>query len=124
MTRERANELLPIITEFANGKKIQVSYDGKNFKDITNPPFTDKGMYRIKIEPIINIVPFDKSDAPFLFNKMIRMKDNFKITGRILLVTENGVKLSVGSGFDSFQRLFEKFEFDDGKPCYKTIIYQ
>lgn len=124
MNKNRAKELIPIITEFANGKKIQVSYDGKNFRDIDNPPFTDKGIYRIKIEPIINIVPFDKSDASFLFNKIVRMKDNFKINGRILLINDEGVKLSVGTGFDSFQRLFEKFEFDDGNPCYKTVIYQ
>lgn len=51
MTPERAKELLPIITAFAEGKAIQWSEDGCAWEDTGFPQFHVSLKWRIKPEP-------------------------------------------------------------------------
>lgn len=51
MTRETAKELLPFIKAFAEGKTLEVSYDGNKWKEIDYPSFGyEPRCYRIKPE--------------------------------------------------------------------------
>lgn len=55
MNPERAKELLPIFTAFAEGKSIQIKYGASTdweWRDLRNPQFgSEKAEYRIKPEP-------------------------------------------------------------------------
>ena len=54
MTRERAKELLPVIQAWAEGKEIQVSLDGKDWRTLPspNPMFENENWeWRVKPEP-------------------------------------------------------------------------
>lgn len=52
MTRERAKELLPVISEFSNGKEVEYqAYDGKWYHT-DSPKFDCADLsYRVKQEP-------------------------------------------------------------------------
>jgi len=53
MNRERAQELLPIIQAFADGKQIQYrNRPEAEFSDISKPSFVDDSEYRIAPEPM------------------------------------------------------------------------
>lgn len=50
MTPEYAKEILPVIQAFAEGKKVQIHFNGV-WKDTENPEWTYGFHYRIKPEP-------------------------------------------------------------------------
>ena len=53
MTRERAKELLPIITEYADGKTVQWFWNGLGWRDADGASFDGEGVkWRIKPEPL------------------------------------------------------------------------
>lgn len=51
MTRERAKELLPIIQAFAEGKTIEYSSNGEDWREINTPMWRLDKLYRIKPKP-------------------------------------------------------------------------
>lgn len=63
MTKERAKELLPIITAFAEGKTIQATH-GEDWKDIDCPNWEATGArWRVKPEPRVWWVNVPKGEA-------------------------------------------------------------
>lgn len=51
MTPERAKELLPIITAFANGETIEMQTARENWVSFSNYEWSDRCKYRIKPKP-------------------------------------------------------------------------
>lgn len=65
MNRERAKELLPIITAFANGEVIQEKIGTKDWYDHETPDFEVDGYeWRIKPKPREFYVCWDNDDEP------------------------------------------------------------
>ncbi len=54
MTPQQAKEFLPLLAAYAQGKRIQYTYDGKIWEDTCNISFTSPiSWYRVKPDPII-----------------------------------------------------------------------
>jgi len=54
MTPQQAKEFLPLLAAYAQGKRIQYTYDGKIWEDTCNISFTSPiSCYRVKPDPII-----------------------------------------------------------------------
>ena len=117
MTRERAKELLPIITAYAEGKDVFL--EGRF---ILEPDFTStEGIYSIKSEPRLR--PWTAEEVPDCF---VRCKgDDRPLRMRILAVSKEIVFFMDAEGFPakrSFEFLLNGYEHStDGgktwKPC-------
>ena len=118
MTREEAKQLLPIITAFAEGKKIQYNLNTIGWGDIGKHDLLDFSgspkNYRIKPEP--KYIPFTFEDRELFRDKWVRTKTHskeFKITGmsRGTVGTE---KTNL-----TYSEAFAYLEFLDGTPFGK-----
>ena len=115
MTREQANELLPIIQAFAEGKTIQLFTNGI-WEGAENPSFEELSRYRIKPEPKYR--PFESQEE--CWNEMHKHPDfgwvvtkNCKVMYHIDFVYN---VLSIGYIGYSFDEMYQKYEFTDGTP--------
>ena len=117
MTRETAEELLPIIKAYIEGKEIQHFWENK-WEDIKSPQFVDHpSSYRIKPGPKYR--PFKNNKEcweemqkhqPFCWiitNKI----ENFE---QITYVSPNLISLSDSNL--NFSTAFDKYKFADGSP--------
>ena len=118
MTRERAKELLPIITAYAEGKTIQYFDKDGCWKDIIDPGFFADGKYRIK--PETEYRPF--KDYTECWFEMLRHEPfawlHDKETGSyvaITSITEDEIQISNYDGWD-FEGLMKFYTFTDGEP--------
>ena len=68
MTREEAKELLPVIQEFAEGKRIEYSDDGEDWLETETPIWNTDFVYRIK--PEAKYRPFE--DIEECWNEMLK----------------------------------------------------
>lgn len=128
MTRKEAQELLPIIQAWAEGKSIQYQTDSKSWSDITKDlyPCNHPSLYRIKPEQKYR--PFNSKEEcwqemqkhPNFGWIMNNSKDYLNIT-EIFLDGINFPPYDIGEGHSmpenySFNKSFSHFTFTDGAP--------
>jgi hypothetical protein len=117
MTKDQMKRLLPIITAFTEGKKIEWKNRGGQWEPFEDGIFADNAEnFRIVPEP--QLVPFTFKDAEFLIGKPVRDKDSVAL---IVNVKPDTVHISNGSGAHSFTSLLRYFIFMDGTPCGKLV---
>lgn len=120
MTKERAKELLPIITAFAEGKEIEGQYgDEKYWISAQQPLWNENVKYRIKPTPTYR--PWKPEEVPV--GAILRSKVT-GVNAKWLIVYCALEGISVGSGNTVFmhETIFERYEHstDNGKtwhPC-------
>lgn len=112
MTQERANELLPIITAFAEGKMVEWFSCG-SWTLAPEPKWDDNVKYRIKPEPLLR--PWNPEEMPV--GAVVKSKSNPTLR-RIIMATEvDGTPVLGGYGSIHASTLLENWMLDDGKPC-------
>jgi len=125
MTKEQMKRLLPIITAFTEGEKIEWKDGGGQWKPFEDGIFADNAE-NFRVVPKLVLVPLTFDDREFLIGKIVTVKkssiskEKIDIVGIITLVCKNGV--SIGGSSDtltSFKLLSEDFLFIDGTPCGK-----
>lgn len=121
MDRNQANQLLPIIKAFSEGKTIQSRYvkgDTSLWYDEEDPSFDDDFEYRIKPEPKYR--PF--KDAEECWNEMQKhqpfgwVKDRNGSKFIIENVDSRGFVEVYDEGTCTFKDVFENRTFVDGLP--------
>ena len=101
MIREKAKELLPIISAYAEGKTVQFMDNKDMWQDYDDPNFFGDVKYRIKPEPKYR--PFKTQEE--CWNEMLKhqpfgwVKDEYKYV-HIECVHENEIKFSPDEGDD------------------------
>ena len=117
MTREEAKELLPIIQAFAEGKTIEYSSNGKDWREINTPMWRLDMRYRIKPRPKYR--PFKSQEE--CWEEMHKHPDfgwviakDSKIMYHIYVVGTGYVLIDGMSII--FSETFAEYEFTDGTP--------
>ena len=117
MTREEAKELLPIIQAFAEGKTIEYSSNGKDWREINTPMWRLDMRYRIKPRPKYR--PFKSQEE--CWEEMHKHPDfgwviakDSKIMYHVYVVGIGDVLIDGMS--ISFPETFAEYEFTDGTP--------
>ena len=117
MTKEQMKRLLPIITAFTEGKKIEWKNGRGHWEPFEDGIFADNAEnFRIVPEP--QLVPFTFEDAELLIGKPVKDKDSVAL---IVSVKPDTAHISNGSGAHSFTSLLRCFTFMDGTPCGKYV---
>ena len=119
MTRGQADQVLPIITAFINGKTVQKSIVSRNeWIDDNSPTFSIEFDWRIKPQP--RIVPFDFNDFPIFINKVVKIKNDPTIYA-VVAANQSFIWIGVIPQGYSYTEFFNNFTFVDGSPCGKKI---
>ena len=117
MTREEAKELLPIIQAFVEGKTIEYSGLGGEWKEAHTPTWSSNLFYRIKPEPKYR--PFKSQEEclqemlkhqPFGWVKEISSEMLYLINGI------SDMSIVIMENIDSFKEAMNIYEFKDGAP--------
>ena len=122
MNREQANEILPIIPAFIDGKQIQHLYNKwEDIENLTSDLIINPELYRIKPEPKYR--PF--KDAEECWQEMlkhqpfgwIKSKDDSTINKFMFIdsLQNNGANICTSCDF-SYNKLAECYIFADGTP--------
>lgn len=120
MTKEKAKELIILLSAYLEDKIIQVSNNGEHWVEfnMVSPEYIFEYCYhRIKPEP--KLVPFTFEDREMFRDKWIRRKTdgcefcpNEIYSKSVNIQTNNCV---------NYSDLLDKYEFLDGSPCGKYI---
>lgn len=92
MTPERAAELLPIITAFAEGKTIQFLAFNGEWSDVPSPAWDDRSKYRIKPTPTLR--PWKPEEVPV--GAVVRLRGTSGQCWLILSQCDGAVRTSFG----------------------------
>ena len=126
MTKEKAKELLPIITAFAEGKTIEVKNSKNEWNEIDDPHFdVNPKAYRIKPEPEYR--PFEsaeeflivmKQHTPYGYVRLKNAKHGTFEYCNIVSFTNGDIILQTCKGLTttSYVLAFETLVFSDGRP--------
>ena len=119
MTREEAQELLPIIQAWAEGKSIQYQTDSKSWSDITKDlyPCNHPSLYRIKPEPKYR--PFKSYEE--CWHEMLKHQPFgwIKINDIKRLRNINSIDnctIDINNSILHFDTAFNIYKFADGTP--------
>lgn len=109
-------EQIAIMQAFADGKKIEYSEDGTDWRDVQNPAWNwERYYYRVKEEP--HYRPF--KDAGECGNEMLKHKPFGWLNGKASkfnIVAFDDTECIVGEIPYSYANMFDKFTFADGTP--------
>ena len=133
MTKEKAKELLPIITAFAEGKTIEVKNSKNEWNEIDDPHFdVNPKAYRIKPEPEYR--PFEsakeflnvmKQHTPCGYVRLKNAKHGTFEYYNIVSFTNRDIILQTCKGLTttSYALAFETLVFSDDRPfgVYKDL---
>lgn len=121
MTPQRAKELLPVITAFANGETIECSASNWKSKEEIGPEgtanFHDNVQYRIKPKPVTR--PWTRDEVPV--GAVLKEKcsgDRWLITAAV----EDGLRIAGGTHSSklTFHEVMDRWTLADGSPCTVT----
>lgn len=119
MTREHAKALLPLITDYAEGKTIQTADHGKNnWRDAEDPSFDSlpRMDYRIKPEP--KLVPMTSDDFPPVF--WIRHNGDNKAV--LITCVYNDGTICWGVGNSLSPRNFESCKWSTDRKTWHSLM--
>lgn len=119
MTPQLAKELLPVITAYANGERIQFNSCGRWEDANFSPNFTEPPeQYRIAPKPVTRAWRLDEVPV----GAVIKYKPGTSYVGRWLIggVNESSVLLSGAGGGYSPESLLRNATMLDGSPCGVT----
>ena len=118
MTREEANELLPIIQAFAEGKTIQVRINNdSSWTDLLDTKLEISNLYEYRIKPEPKYRPFKTREE--CWKEMLKhqpfgwIKSNGNDLYSIASINCEGITTFA---YYRFLESFEKFTFIDGTP--------
>ena len=118
MTREEANELLPIIQAFAEGKTIQVRINNdSSWTDLLDTKLEISNLYEYRIKPEPKYRPFKTREE--CWKEMLKhqpfgwVKSNGNDLYSIASINCEGITTFA---YYRFLESFEKFTFIDGTP--------
>lgn len=118
MTREEANELLPIIQAFAEGKTIQVRINNdSSWTDLLDTKLEISNLYEYRIKPEPKYRPFKTQKE--CWKEMLKhqpfgwIKSNGNDLYSIASINCEGITTFA---YYRFLESFEKFTFIDGTP--------
>ena len=118
MTREEANELLPIIQAFAEGKTIQVRINNdSSWTDLLDTKLEISNLYEYRIKPEPKYRPFKTKEE--CWKEMLKhqlfgwIKSNGNDLYSIASINCEGITTFA---YYRFLESFEKFTFIDGTP--------
>ena len=118
MTREEANELLPIIQAFAEGKTIQVRINNdSSWTDLLDDKLEISNLYEYRIKPEPKYRPFKTREE--CWKEMLKhqpfgwIKSNGNDLYSIASINCEGITTFA---YYRFLESFEKFTFIDGTP--------
>jgi hypothetical protein len=117
MNKERAKELLPVITAFAEGKKVRTRDKGTQDEWIEikgEPSWYPNQEYDVMPEP--KYVPFTFEDAEVFVGKTVIAKD--KSCGGVITYF-NKSKMLIGVFDTKYNVLLRDYLFLNGSPCGK-----
>ena len=118
MDKARAKKLLPIITAFSEGAKIESSANGVSWVEVNDPVWAKHQEYRIKPEP--KLVPFTFEDNKLFRDKWIRAKGYIPLV-RITSINQRGFDFYQNNNTITWQYALSNYEFEDGSPVGKYI---
>lgn len=67
------------IVAWAAGDKIEVSNNGEYFTEIASPSFDENMYYRIKKEPVIEVVYFQYEQHPLVGSRYVEFKPDMEL---------------------------------------------
>tara|TARA_R110000868_G_scaffold71743_4_gene209809 strand:- start:360 stop:719 length:360 start_codon:yes stop_codon:yes gene_type:complete len=112
MTRERAKELLPVITAFAEGKDIEIRIDD-HWHLVVETTWGRDADYRIKPSPVLR--PWRPEEVPV---GAVVTRKSTPLQRRIIMGIEmDGNPMLGGYGNIHSSALLENWILADGKPC-------
>ena len=117
MTREEAQELLPIIKAFAEGKTIQFKVGDNKWRDMDKPFFGEcPSNYRIKPEPKYR--PFKSREE--CWKEMLKHQPfgwvRSTMSDSLYLIESISDEINCNRAITSYNLAFEWFKFADETP--------
>lgn len=117
MTREKAKELLPIITAYAEGKAIQY-FNGIEWRDQPFPSFHTANQWRIKPTP--KLVPLTSADLPPV---VWIKKENHPWMYLITSINTNNGGLNYGPGnIPILPECFNKWKWSPDRKTWNSFM--